>query len=172
MLGAIKKLTSEKQTRNIRIMMAWNSSEWKHLKTSFHKFLEQVPPNWDVILLLKAIKWTFTSKIPRIYCGTVLVGSAILAPCYEFFGDNGAANWKNFKYNLKCDAIEAKKNFNSAWKQIPDRKLVLAFLKKAGITLRKSIITAVIINNEEAPRFNMSGTKSCVAKASGNKSQV
>ena len=176
MLVAIKKLTSENQTRNTKIVMAGNSSEWEHLKTSWHKFVEEVPPNWDVILLLKAIKWTFTSKIPRIYCGIVLIGSAILAPCYEikevFFGDNGAANWKNFKYNLKFDAIEAKKNFDSAWKQIPDRKLVLAFLKQAGITLRKSIITAVIINNEEAPRFNMSGTKSCVAKASGNKSQV
>jgi hypothetical protein len=48
----------------------------------------------------------------------------------------------------------------------------LALLKKAGITLHKSIITAVIINNHEANRFNMSGTKSCVAEASGNKSQV
>ena len=126
------------KNRNTKIVMAGNSSEWEHLKTSWHKFVEQVPPNWEIILLLKAIKWTFTSRIPRIYCGIVLIGSVILAPCCEikevFFGDNGAANWKNFKYNLKCDAIEAKKNFNSAWKQIPDRKLVSAFLKQAGIT--------------------------------------
>ena len=161
MLGAIKKLTSENQTRNIKIVMAGNSSEWEHLKTSFHKFLEQVPPNWDVILLLKAIKWTFTSKIPRIYCGTVLVGSAILAPCYEFFGDNGAENWKNFKYDLKFDAIEAKKNLDYAWK----------ILKKAGREANRFNEVANFKIHKKFAQF-MSGTKPYVAEASGNKSQV
>ena len=74
---------------------------------------------------------------------------------------------------------------------MPDRKLVLAFVKTAGITLQKGIIKAmnntyVIPELHEGYRFNkganfktdkkfaqfMSGTKPCVAEASGNKGQV
>ena len=50
------EVKTKTKTRTIKIVMTGNNSEWEHLKTSFHQFVEQVPPNWEIILFLKAIK--------------------------------------------------------------------------------------------------------------------
>ena len=85
-----------------------------------------VPPSWEalwreledkqLLLILKAIKFTFSSKIPRYYFATVVVGSAFMASLYELLDDDGAEKWQNLKNDLKTDAIQTKKDFVYVWK--------------------------------------------------------
>ena len=80
-----------------------------------------VPPSWEqirqkfeenqLLLILQAVKFTFTSKIPRYYLATVIAGSV-----FTELLDDRAKKWQNLKNDLKADAIQTKKDFVYIWK--------------------------------------------------------
>ena len=85
-----------------------------------------VPPTWEqirqkweenqLLLILQAVKFTFTSKIPRYYLATVIVGSGFSASLYALLDEDRAEKWQNLKNDLRDDAIQTKNDFVYVWK--------------------------------------------------------